>query len=1252
MSGHHAKVRATPSQFAKQGCIILGKVGWDADGRYLGVSSGRATLWAKKIWPIQERPADGEIWLDDWQREFLGVEIEDDVKVEPTVRMLEAEIVEVAAPPNMPEEIKPLEISEHLLKRKLALYPGFRFEYSLGEAHACRVERVLVGHKEAPCALAAKGMRVTFCASKSAAADSQFPVYDDIGGLETEIQELRISVEQPMRLEMTMGSCGVVPPRGVILYGPSGTGKTLLAQALAQSLTRTTGVELIQVSPAQALTTRGDDYVNGQFDRAEQAPQGAIVLIDAIDLMVGRRGGHGPASLPLFATLLERIDDLHRKKKIVSLIATTHRLEALDESLRRHGRFSREIMVAAPSLSGRKQILHIHTRGMPVSAARREGLDELIAGLARRTQGYVGADLMELCREAAATALHRVVSQPRSTERDTQPRPRLEIISDDFEHALRKTEPSSAKDATEIQPNVSFAEIAGLDDVIAEIKERLLGPIKKPRLYEQMGIHLERGLLLHGPPGTGKTMLAKAIAQEAGMRFLLVQGPELLSKWVGESEQGVRTVFARARQLNPCIIFFDEIEALLTIRGSHSSDSGVADRVVNQFLAELDGVVELTGVTLIGATNRKDMIDPAVLRPGRLGWHIEVPLPNDAGRRRIFRQYLDDGVEKSEALDLGAAVERLAKASEGCSGADIASICRSAKLVALRENGFHQTVPLEESHLLQALDESMRSSIFEELKGEEAARLTPDSVPETSFEDVAGLSVQVEKIREAIEQPFIQRSNYERIRLRRPRGILLFGPPGCGKTLIARAIANSLTHGIRRNLRAVQRQIDLYSRLDEAIRKRQHKPLDPSLVEELRAVLPAAVPAGEGDAEQWQRALARALETQDVDVEHIKAAAMRIDRILQQDHIRGYFLSVKGPEMLTKWVGATEERIRKVFESAKRRASRYTPVVIFFDEMESMFRTRGTGRSSDVETTIVPQLLAEMDGIDSSDDVLIIGATNRVDMIDPAIMRPGRLDEKIEIPTPDEKAAREILSMYLTPDLPLNAAGLPAGARPLGPNGSATAAVGPPPPQVRFRPRVMEASVRALGRQMSQEVEPLVKAIRARVDVRDLLVDYGHPALKSEGARRLMTELAKGASIADALIRSTVAMLYRAASRIDAVIASGGKYTPYTIPLRSFVSGAMLSNIVSKAKATALRRGEDASIRFEDILRSILDYFESSGEPLVHHYLVVDAGLRGYDVSVRDVNVVLSEEIMNPWELQKARPYLNGGDETRDETTG
>jgi len=524
---------------------------------------------------------------------------------------------------------------------------------------------------------------------------------------------------------------------------------------------------------------------------------------------------------------------------------------------------------------------------------------------------------------------------------------------------------------------------------------------------------------------------------------------------------------------------------------------------------------------------------------------------------------------------------------------------------------------------------------FEKLPSYQTGGLALEEVPDVTFEDIGGLDEQIAEIRDAIELPYIHRKLFDEYRLTRPKGILLYGPPGCGKTMIAKAIANSLTQSIRKHLQRLERLIQLYLRL-------RKNPGDRSALEEYRQ-LAAQTPSLPGtntkaveeiSGEEILPRLAEDLRIHDVDVEDAEEALRRIQDVLRREGgIRSFFLNVKGPELLSKWVGESEYRIRKIFEEAKRNATFHTPVVIFFDEMESLFRARGSGRSSDVETTIVPQFLSEMDGVEASENVIIIGASNRHDMIDPAVMRPGRLDVKIKVDRPNREAAMKILALYLTPDLPLRADGLRRSPQEM----TST---------LTFRAHIVERTLRSLGKDMAEKtLEAVIGAIPARCDVRRALAREELAQLVGRRpVKAMLTEAARREQLAEALIAETVDMLFSPVSYLE-VVTSAGKH--HTIPLREFVSGALLAGVVSRAKKSAVKRratqaDAEPGIAIADLRAALQEEFEENAEQLALNYLERELAPRAPGQpgeTVQFVEVHLGEEEEDPWSLEKARPY-------------
>ena len=497
--------------------------------------------------------------------------------------------------------------------------------------------------------------------------------YEDIGGLRPQLQRIREMIELPLRYPEVFKRLGIDAPKGVLLHGPPGCGKTLIARAIAHE------------TEANFFSVNGPEVVHKFYGESEahlrkifedatlKGP--SIVFLDEIDAIAPRREKVvGDVEKRVVAQLLALMDGLTKRQNVI-VIAATNIPNAIDPALRRPGRFDREISIPIPDRNGRLEILEIHSRGMPLAQ------DVDMSHLADITHGFVGADLEALCREAAMICLRGIMPDIdfALTQIPYGQLARLEIHMDDFLASLREVEPSAIREVFVEVPDVRWQDVGGLEEVKAHLIEAVQWPLKYPHLFEEAGIKPPKGILISGPPGCGKTLLAKAIANESGVNFISVKGPALLSKYVGESERGVREVFRKARQAAPCIIFFDEIDALVPIRSGGSSDSHVAERVLSQFLAEVDGIEELKGVLVLGATNRLDILDPAVLRPGRFDEVVEIPMPDEEDRNEIFEIHL-----RNKPLSKKIVLDDLISKTEGFSGADIAGACYKAALIALR----------------------------------------------------------------------------------------------------------------------------------------------------------------------------------------------------------------------------------------------------------------------------------------------------------------------------------------------------------------------------------------------------------------------------------------------------------------------------------------------------------------------------------------------------------------------------------------
>ncbi|MFQ5909201.1 MAG: CDC48 family AAA ATPase, partial [Thermoplasmata archaeon] len=512
--------------------------------------------------------------------------------------------------------------------------------------------------------------------------------YDEIGGLEEELQRVREMIELPLKHAELFERLGIDPPKGVLLYGPPGTGKTMIAKAVANEA----GAYFSSIQGPEIMSKyygQSEERLREKFEEAEKnAP--SVLFIDELDSIAPKREEvTGEVERRVVAQLLTLMDGLSGRGNVI-VIAATNREEAIDPALRRPGRFDREIEIGVPDRKGRKEILLIHTRGMPIEGSD-EDRDAILTGLADITYGFVGADLAALAREAAMKALRRYLPEI-DLEKPIPPAvlEKMKVIKDDFKEALKEVEPSAMREVLVEIPRVSWEDVGGLKDVKKVLKETIELPLKDPEVFKRMGITPPRGILLYGPPGCGKTLLAKAVANESKANFISIKGPEVMSKWVGESEKAVRQIFKKAKQVAPAIVFLDEIDAIAPRRGVSMGDSGVTERLVNQLLTSIDGLESLEGVVIVGATNRPDIVDPALLRAGRFGRLVLIPVPDRDARLEIFK------VHTREMPLRDVNLEELADRTENFSGADIESLCIEAGLSALRKDPDASVVTMEE----------------------------------------------------------------------------------------------------------------------------------------------------------------------------------------------------------------------------------------------------------------------------------------------------------------------------------------------------------------------------------------------------------------------------------------------------------------------------------------------------------------------------------------------------------------------------
>jgi transitional endoplasmic reticulum ATPase len=683
----------------------------EAARRRLGVLSGDTVVvegareTVAKVWPAGGGTPEDVVLIDADTRTNAGVKIDETVRVR-KVEVEDARSVSLSVPDGVAfeDEDRAIRLMKTALQdRPLQSGGQIRFErlsddpFVVEDTSPDGIVRITESTK---LKLVSGGSVRRTVASVTGSGDSGSGqrtgvTYEDIGGLDDELDLVREMIELPLSEPEVFTHLGVDAPKGVLLHGPPGTGKTLIAKAVANEVDAT----FITISGPEIMSKykgESEEKLREKFEEArENAP--AIVFFDEIDSIAGKREDGGDVENRVVGQLLSLMDGLDARGDVI-VIGATNRVDTLDPALRRGGRFDREIEIGVPNEEGRHEILEVHTRRMPLA----EDVD--LDRIASRTHGFVGADLESLAKEAAMTALRRSRREGETTDLTE-----LRVTRANFESAMAAVEPSAMREYVAESPTTTFDEVGGLEDAKAALERAVTWPLTYGPLFEAANTEAPTGVLLYGPPGTGKTLLARAIAGESEVNFIHVRGPELLDRYVGESEKSVREVFERARQAAPAIVFFDEIDAIATNRDSVSGDSGVTERVVSQLLTELDRLADNPNLVVLAATNRRDALDPALLRPGRLESHVEVPAPDVDARRAVL------GVHTAEKpIHDDVDLDELAAHMDGYSGADVAAVCREAAMRAIEEvatayegpaaNDHAGEVSIRQEHFDAALD--------------------------------------------------------------------------------------------------------------------------------------------------------------------------------------------------------------------------------------------------------------------------------------------------------------------------------------------------------------------------------------------------------------------------------------------------------------------------------------------------------------------------------------------------------------------
>jgi len=648
-----------------------------------------------KLWPgSPEEYGSGLIKIDGITRQNIGAGIGDKISIK-AVEAVNAEQI-ILSPT---EKITADGLQDYMIYNYLNHVFTTGDTIALSTQMGGRVQFVITSTKPSKPVIVTENT-IFKLGPMTKAVDSTIPriTYDELGGLKNEVQKIREMVELPMRHPELFEKIGVEAPKGVLLYGPPGTGKTLLAKAVAGE----TNAHFISISGPEIMGKyygESEERLREIFKQAEENSP-SIIFIDEIDSIAPKRDEvTGDVEKRIVSQLLALMDGMKSRGKVV-VIAATNRPDSIDPALRRPGRFDREIEIGIPDDEGRYDILSIHTRGMPID----EKVD--LKQISKITHGFVGADLEFLSKEAAMRSLRRILPEIDLDEDEISKEilQKIQITSEDFREALKEVRPSALREVQVQVPNVSWDDVGGLTELKEELREAVEWPLKYKEAFDFVNVEAPKGILLHGPPGTGKTLIAKALAKMTESNFISIKGPELLSKWVGESEKGVREIFRKARQVAPCIIFLDEVDALVPRRGSGGSESHVTQNVVSQILTEIDGLEELHNVLIIGATNRLDIVDEALLRPGRFDRIIEVPNPDSKGREQIFKIHT-----KKKPLADNVSISKLVELTNGFSGAEIAAVANRAAIAALKRyvNGKLENIKeikVTQQDLLDAID--------------------------------------------------------------------------------------------------------------------------------------------------------------------------------------------------------------------------------------------------------------------------------------------------------------------------------------------------------------------------------------------------------------------------------------------------------------------------------------------------------------------------------------------------------------------